>query len=103
MDISTDLQQRTLRQAQRYVAGKDINPNVFDDSQYQVFKELLPFWAGFIKKYETPDDEHKRPCMFSFVTLYSSFLLQIPKGLEGDIVFDSFIPFLCSFIYLLVS
>ena len=61
INIPADLLQRTLRAVQRYVSGKDVNPAVYDEAQYQVFKELLPFWAGFMKKYEAPEEE-KRPC-----------------------------------------
>ena len=47
MLVSTDLQQRTLKAAQRYAAGKEMMSNIFDESQHVVFKELLPYWAAF--------------------------------------------------------
>ena len=51
-----------------------MSPAVFDEAQYQVFKELLPFWAGFMKKYESPEDE-KRPSEYKHIILQSGFLL----------------------------
>ena len=61
VDLPGDIQQKAIRGAQRYLTGKDINANIFDEAQFQVFKELLPYWAGFVKTYKHPDDEKKRP------------------------------------------
>ncbi|KAL4237950.1 hypothetical protein ACF0H5_002660 [Mactra antiquata] len=69
VDISTDLQQKTLRSAQRYLAGKDVFSNIFDEAQLSVFKELLPYWAGFRKSYSPPEDPNKKP-----VTKYQKML-----------------------------
>ena len=59
IDIPTDIQQKSIRAAQRYLSGKDVNPAIFDEAQYQVFKELLPYWAGFVKNFKPPEDEKK--------------------------------------------
>jgi hypothetical protein len=64
IDIQNDIQQKTVRAVQRYMAGKDVNTNIFDEAQYCVFKELLPYWAGFNKNYKKPEDEKKVPGMF---------------------------------------
>ena len=59
--MSNDIQQKTLRAAQRYVQGKDVFSNIFDEAQFGVFKELLPYWAGFKKSTSLPEDTTKRP------------------------------------------
>ncbi|KAL5009301.1 hypothetical protein ScPMuIL_014882 [Solemya velum] len=71
VDLPAELQQRTLRQAQRYLhmAGRDASSNIFDEAQLTVFKELLPYWAGFKKAYAPPDDPTKTP-----VTKYQKML-----------------------------
>ena len=56
------MQQKTIRATQRYLTGKDVCPTIFDEAQYQVFKELLPYWAGFVKNFKPPEDENKKPC-----------------------------------------
>ncbi|CAH1792455.1 unnamed protein product [Owenia fusiformis] len=56
IDISSDIHQKTIRSCQRYLAGKDMSPGIFDEAQYLVFKELLPYWAGFSKSYKPPVD-----------------------------------------------
>ena len=56
------MQQKSIRAAQRYLGGKDVSPTIFDEAQYQVFKELLPYWAGFVKNFKPPEDETKKPC-----------------------------------------
>ena len=35
------------------------DPTLFDEAQNTLFKELLPYWAGFCKQYKTPEDELK--------------------------------------------
>ncbi|XP_060552397.1 LOW QUALITY PROTEIN: uncharacterized protein LOC132713733, partial [Ruditapes philippinarum] len=47
IDINGELQQKTVRSAQRYLSGKEVFSNIFDEAQLSVFKELLPYWAGF--------------------------------------------------------
>lgn len=69
IDISPLAHEKTLRAAQRYLAGKDVLPNIFDESQLMVFKELLPYWAGFKRSFQPPEDETKRP-----VTKYQKML-----------------------------
>ena len=61
IDIPSDIQQKALRMSQRYMSGKDVNPNLFDEAQYCVFKELLPYWAGFMRNYKEPEDLKKVP------------------------------------------
>lgn len=63
IDIGGELHQKTLRAAQRYLAGKDVFSNIFDEAQLSVFKELLPYWAGFRKSYSPPEDPNKKPSM----------------------------------------
>ena len=59
--MSLELQQKTVRAAQKFSAGKEVSPTLFDESQFQVFKELLPYWAGFFRQYEEPNDGTKMP------------------------------------------
>ena len=61
IDINGELQQKTVRSAQRYLAGKEVFSNIFDEAQLSVFKELLPYWAGFRKTYSPPEDPNKKP------------------------------------------
>ncbi|XP_074646346.1 uncharacterized protein LOC141902488 [Tubulanus polymorphus] len=61
IDVPPDLHQKMVKTAQRYAQGKEITPNLFDEAQYLVFKELLPYWAGFKKQYTPPEDPNKRP------------------------------------------
>lgn len=59
--MTTELQQKSVRAAQKFLAGKEMGP-LFDESQLHVFKELLPYWAGFIREYEEPEDPTLIPC-----------------------------------------
>ncbi|ESO83511.1 hypothetical protein LOTGIDRAFT_236545 [Lottia gigantea] len=61
VDIGSDIQQKILKSVQRYMAGKEFNPAIFDDAQMTVFKELLPYWAGFRKSFSEPEDKTKKP------------------------------------------
>ena len=54
--MTSDLQQKTVRAAQKFLSGKEVGPTIFDESQFHVFKELLPYWAGFVREYEEPED-----------------------------------------------
>lgn len=45
------------------MAGKDVVANLFDEAQLVVFKELLPYWAGFRRGFQPPEDPAKRPGM----------------------------------------
>ena len=62
VDLPADVHQRTMRAAQKYASGKDVVPSIFDEAQYEVFKELLPYWAGFNKAYKEPEDVTKHVC-----------------------------------------
>ena len=61
VDIPSDVQQKCVRLCQRYINGKDISANLFDEAQYCVFKELLPYWAGFVRSYKPPEEGKKIP------------------------------------------
>ncbi|XP_012937168.1 uncharacterized protein LOC101859632 [Aplysia californica] len=69
VDIPSDLHQRTLKAAQRYLGGKEVVPTLFDEAQFHVFKELLFYWAGYKRATSTPDEAKKRP-----VTKYDKML-----------------------------
>jgi hypothetical protein len=43
--------------ASKKVSREQKDPGVFDEAQSIVFKELLPYWAGFCKTYKPPEDE----------------------------------------------
>ena len=43
------MQQRTLRAVQKMYSSKEPTPGTFDEPQLAVFKELLPFWAAFVR------------------------------------------------------
>ncbi|XP_062595139.1 regulator of G-protein signaling 22-like isoform X4 [Saccostrea cucullata] len=78
IDISPQLQEKTIKAAQRYLAGKDVVPSLFDEAQFAVFKELLPYWAGFKRGFQPPDDPAKRP-----VTKYQKMLKKRLDGIEN--------------------
>lgn len=59
--ISAELQQKTLKAAQRYLSGKDVTPTIFDEAQFAVFKDLLYYWAGFRRSYQPPADPTRVP------------------------------------------
>ena len=47
-----------------FSSGKKIpreqkEPGLFDEAQSILFKELLPYWAGFCKQYTQPEDVNK--------------------------------------------
>lgn len=47
-----------------FSSGKKIpreqkDPGLFDEAQSLLFKEMLPYWAGFCKQYTQPEDEGK--------------------------------------------
>ena len=40
--------------------GKDpYSPNIFEDAQYAVFKEMLPYWASFTRRYDTSESKRE--------------------------------------------
>jgi hypothetical protein len=49
IDVSHDIQQKLIRSAQKIVQGtftaNDLQ--IFDDTRAQLFKDLLPYWAGY--------------------------------------------------------
>ena len=57
IDIPADCQSRTLKGANRYIQGKEMASSIFDEAQFAVFKELLPYWAGFRKNTRIPSDK----------------------------------------------
>jgi len=69
IDIPAEQAAKTVKAAQRYLAGKDVVASLFDEAQFHVFKELLFYWAGFKRATATPEDTSKRP-----VTKYDKML-----------------------------
>lgn len=64
IDVSNEILQKTLKAAQKYTAGKDVNSAIFDDAQNSVFKELLPYWVGFMRNYTPPLEDRPVPRQF---------------------------------------
>ncbi|XP_052766652.1 uncharacterized protein LOC128207645 isoform X4 [Mya arenaria] len=81
VDINNELHQKTLRAAQRYVQSKDVFSNIFDEAQLAVFKELLPYWAGFRKSFSPPEDNSKKP-----VTKYQKMLKKRLEQIENYVI-----------------
>ncbi|XP_060581074.1 uncharacterized protein LOC132737754 isoform X2 [Ruditapes philippinarum] len=81
IDINGELQQKTVRSAQRYLSGKEVFSNIFDEAQLSVFKELLPYWAGFRKTYSPPDDPNKKP-----VTKYQKMLKKRMESIDNYVI-----------------
>ena len=50
---------RLVKNAVKVMQGKETITNLFDEAQFIVFKELLPYWAGFMKSYKPPEDPSK--------------------------------------------
>ncbi|CAB3981499.1 Hypothetical predicted protein [Paramuricea clavata] len=64
IDISSDLAARTVHKAQSIHARSKQSRDqrdcaVFDDAQNIVLKELLPFWAGFTRRYDAHSAEQE--------------------------------------------
>ncbi|XP_032242631.2 uncharacterized protein LOC116620845 isoform X2 [Nematostella vectensis] len=64
IDIGTELASRTIHKAQVFLSSKRVpkdprDPGLFDEAQSILFKELLPFWAGFCKQYSTPKPDEQ--------------------------------------------
>nr|XP_011425853.2 regulator of G-protein signaling 22 isoform X2 [Crassostrea gigas] len=78
VDITPQLQEKSIKAAQRYLAGKDVVANLFDEAQLAVFKELLPYWAGFRRGFQPPEDPAKRP-----VTKYQKMLKKRLDNIEN--------------------
>ncbi|XP_067682061.1 regulator of G-protein signaling 22-like isoform X1 [Haliotis asinina] len=60
VDITPETHTKTNKSTARYLQGKETGSNIFDEAQFQVFKELLPYWAGFMKSFAM-DDKKKAP------------------------------------------
>lgn len=61
IDIGPELASRIIHKAQVFSSGKKIpreqkEPGLFDEAQSILFKEMLPYWAGFCKQYTPPED-----------------------------------------------
>ena len=61
INVPSDIAQKAIRAANKYLQGKEINNTLFDEAQYAVFKALLPYWAGFVKGFKQPADDKKQP------------------------------------------
>lgn len=61
IDISSACCEKTLKAAQKYLAGKEVVPSIFDEAMVQVYPDLLGYWAGFKKTFTPPEDPNKRP------------------------------------------
>ncbi|XP_067018661.1 regulator of G-protein signaling 22-like isoform X1 [Acropora muricata] len=64
IDIGPELASRIIHKSQVFSTGKKVpreqkEPTLFDEAQSILFKELLPYWAGFSKQYTQPEDESK--------------------------------------------
>jgi len=64
IDIGPELASRIIHKAQVFSSGKKIpreqkDPGLFEEAQSILFKEMLPYWAGFCKQYTQPADEGK--------------------------------------------
>lgn len=69
IDISSACHEKTLKAAQKYLAGKEVVSNIFDEAMVQVYPDLLGYWAGFRKTFQPPEDPTKRP-----ITKYQKLL-----------------------------
>ncbi|XP_021361721.1 uncharacterized protein LOC110455726 isoform X3 [Mizuhopecten yessoensis] len=78
IDVTAATQDKAIRAAQRYLAGKDVMASIFDEPQLMVFKELLPYWAGFRRTFQPPDDPTKRP-----VTKHQKMLKKRLEAIEN--------------------
>ncbi|XP_071809911.1 uncharacterized protein [Asterias amurensis] len=63
IDVAPEISSKLLKQTDNYLKdkGKDPhNPTMFDDAQYTVFKEMLPYWSSFTKRYKEYHDKNPR-------------------------------------------
>jgi len=72
IDVSSDVQQKTLKAAQKYVAGKEVNCSLFDDAQSSAFNEMLPYWLTFVRNYTPPPDNRPIPRMYSMLRCFTA-------------------------------
>jgi len=73
--MSSDVQQKTLNAALKYVTGNEISCSLFDEAQSAVFKEMLPYWATFIRNYTPPPDNRPVPRMYASPCLLRYFVI----------------------------
>ncbi|XP_033734034.1 uncharacterized protein LOC117323122 isoform X2 [Pecten maximus] len=81
IDVTAATQDKAIRAAQRYLQGKDVMASIFDEPQLMVFKELLPYWAGFRRTFQPPDDPTKRP-----VTKHQKMLKKRLEAIENYVI-----------------
>lgn len=67
MNVPSDIAGKATRAANKYLQGKEVSATIFDEAQYAVFKNLLPYWAGFAKSYKPPKDDKAAPCEYLLV------------------------------------
>ena len=79
IDVAPEISSKLLKQTDNYLKdkGKDPhNPTMFDDAQYTVFKEMLPYWSSFTKRYKEYHDKNPRlPCKSLIIILRFVFTL----------------------------
>ncbi|XP_059138673.1 regulator of G-protein signaling 22-like isoform X2 [Physella acuta] len=78
IDLPQDLHQKALKNAQKYLSGREQWPTLFDEAQVHIFKELLFYWAGFKRAISTPVDLQKKP-----VTKYEKMLKKRLETIEN--------------------
>ncbi|XP_071159345.1 regulator of G-protein signaling 22-like isoform X27 [Mytilus edulis] len=78
IDISSACCEKTLKAAQKYLAGKEVVPSIFDEAMVQVYPDLLGYWAGFKKTFTPPEDPNKRP-----ITKYQKLLKSRLEKIDG--------------------
>lgn len=61
IDVGGDVQQKTSKAVQRYVAGRDVSSSLFDDAQASAFNEMLPYWITFSRHYTPPPVDRPIP------------------------------------------
>ncbi|XP_022088623.1 uncharacterized protein LOC110978161 isoform X3 [Acanthaster planci] len=63
IDVPPEVASKLLKQTDNYLKdkGKDPhNPTLFDDAQYTVFKEMLPYWSSFTRRFKEYHDKNPR-------------------------------------------
>ncbi|XP_038071568.1 uncharacterized protein LOC119740369 isoform X2 [Patiria miniata] len=63
VDVPPEVASKLLRLTDNYLKdkGKDPhNPTLFDDAQYTVFKEMLPYWSAFTRRFKEYHDKNPR-------------------------------------------
>lgn len=57
VDCTPELAQKSIRICGKYLTGKETRHDMFDEIQFQCLKELLPYWAGFVRKPDAQFDD----------------------------------------------